>query len=72
MFFKRKQKKQEVTLKLEGVNNGKASCDTITLLEGDTLELSVIVNVDTDEVKATVTKKIKLTAERGTCIAKMV
>ena len=61
MFFNRKKKKQSVTLKLEGVDKGKAFCDTVTLLEGDTLEIDLIVNVDTDEVKAKVTKKVKIT-----------
>ena len=61
MFFKRKQKKQEVTLKLEGVNNGRAYCDTVTLQTGDTLEVVVVVDVDTDEVKAQVKKTVKIT-----------
>ena len=61
MFFKPKQKKQEVTLKLEGVNNGRAYCDNVTLQTGDTLEVVVVVDVDTDEVKAQVKKTVKIT-----------
>lgn len=50
------------TLRVKGINKGTAFCDTVTLLAGDTLTLTVVVDVDIDGTKVSV-KKVSVKKE---------